>query len=403
MEYKELLNQVQKTISSIEITDDTPANILRVAETIARNFSELGINGGRLYELDDDGRYELIHRFGTRRGGKVGIIVPADYPPIQVLLERGVVVMEPTDPGVDPALEAKLGAKRFAAIAVGTDYLLSFDVSPASSRDDVLYSLNIVRHAINQKLLTERYESLMEEAQVIQQSILPQRAPTFRGFELFGRTIPAATVSGDFYDYIPISDSILGIAIADASGHGLPAALMVRDIHIGLRMGADRDFKIVRTLQKLNQIIHRARLTTKFVSVFYGELETTGTFIYTNAGHNPPFLLRGKRFSFLRHGGTVLGPTPDATYTRGYIAVEPGDLLCLYSDGVVEATDRRDREFGLKRLQRLVAENRERSAQEICNLVLDRVMQFAPGEQDDRTVVIVKALDRESEQLGAGG
>ena len=88
---------------------------------------------------------------------------------------------------------------------------------------------------------------------------------------------------------------------------------------MGLRMGVDRDFKIVRTMQKLNAIIHRSRMTTKFVSLFYGELELGGTLIYTNAGHNPPFLLKGNRFELLQAGGTVLGPTPDASYRRGYV------------------------------------------------------------------------------------
>lgn len=396
MNTKEVLHQVQKTVASFQIADDTPSTILRVAETIATNFSELGISGGRLYERRDE-NYELIHRFGQARDGELGILVPADYLPIERVLERGAVVMDPTDPGVDRAIEKKLGAHRFAAIAVGDEFLLSFNVSAVSPKEDILDSLNIVRHAINQKLLTERYESLIEQAQEIQQSILPQVAPRFDGFDVFGRTIPAAIVSGDFYDFLPISDSILGLAIADATGHGLPAALMVRDIHMGLRMGADRDFKIVRTLQKLNQIIHQSRLTTKFVSLFYGELETGGTFIYTNAGHPPPFLLHGSRSMFLDRGGAVLGPTPGATYTRGYVSVDPGDVLCLYSDGVIEAVDRRGREFGIGRLQRMVREHRERTAEEICRLVLDRVCNWGPGEQDDRTIVIVKANDDDLE------
>src|SRR4029079_6758619 len=135
-----------------------------------------------------------------------------------------------------------------------------------SSRDDLLYSLNLVRYAMNQKLRADRYLSIVAEAQRIQQSILPQRVPAYVGFDIYGKNIPAETVSGDFYDFVPISESILGLAIADASGHGLPAALVVRDIHMGLRMGADRDFKIIRTMEKLNQIIHRSRITTKFVS-----------------------------------------------------------------------------------------------------------------------------------------
>jgi sigma-B regulation protein RsbU (phosphoserine phosphatase) len=161
---------------------------------------------------------------------------------------------------------------------------------------------------------------------------------------------------------------------------------------MGLRMATDRDFKIVRTMEKLNHIIHRSRLTTKFVSCFYGELETGGILIYSNAGHNPPFLLKGNRVEYLRNGGPVFGPTPDATYTRGFAKLDPGDLLCLYSDGIVEAHDRRDREFGLDRLQRVVRQNRMRSAQEIGQEVLARVAKWGREGEDDRTIVIVKAV-----------
>jgi len=305
-----------------------------------------------------------------------------------------VVVMDPTDPGVDPVLEQQLGARRFAAVAAGDEnpHVIGFDVSPELSREDILFSLSLIRYAVNQRLRAERFESLIVEAQRIQQSILPQRVPQYAGFDIWGKTVPAEIVSGDFYDFIPITDSVLGLAIADGSGHGLPAALVVRDIYMGLRMATDRDFKIIRTMEKLNHIIHRGRLTTKFVSLFYGELETGGILIYTNAGHNYPFVLKKHKFEALANGGPVLGPTPDATYTRGFVKLDAGDLLCLYSDGIVEAHDRSDREFGLDRLKRLVKTNRDRSAKEIGAEVLYRVARWARRSEDDRTVVIVKAV-----------
>jgi sigma-B regulation protein RsbU (phosphoserine phosphatase) len=310
------------------------------------------------------------------------------------VLENGIVVMDPTDPGVDPVLEARLGAHRFAAIAAGDeDYVVAFDVAPHLSREDILFSLNLVRYAINQRLRAERFESLIVEAQRIQQSILPQRAPQYEGFDIWGKTVPAEIVSGDFYDFIPVSDNILGLAIADGSGHGLPAALVVRDIYMGLRMATDRDFKIIRTIEKLNHIIHRSRMTTKFVSLFYGELETGGILIYCNAGHNYPFVLKANgRFESLQNGGPVLGPTPDATYKRGFVKLDPGDLLCLYSDGIIEAHDKTDREFGIDRLKTLVKSLRARSAQEIGQEVLARVAKWRREAEDDQTVVIVKAV-----------
>lgn len=396
MDYKRLLTQVERTLEHIESSSNRRLNIAQLAETIAANFRlELGITGGRIYECTDDDNYELVARFGVEDDAPLGIVVPKTYKPVELTLENGVVVMEPNDPGVDPELEQRLGARRFAAIAVGDDnaHIIGFDVSPDQSREDILFSLSLIRYTMNQRLRAERFESLIVEAQRIQQSILPQRVPQYRGFDIWGKAVPAEIVSGDFYDFIPLSENILGIAIADGSGHGLPAALVVRDIYMGLRMATDRDFKIIRTMEKLNHIIHRSRMTTKFVSLFYGELETGGILIYCNAGHNYPFLLRGNgQFEMLKHGGPVLGPTPDAQYMRGFAKLEPGDLLCLYSDGIVEAHDKADREFGLDRLQRIVKTNRARSAEEIGREVLARVAKFGREGEDDRTIVIVKAV-----------
>ncbi len=396
MDYKNLLTQVQKTIAVLETSEDARTTISSVAETIASSFqNELGITGGRLFEYRDDGNYELVHRFGERTSSQLGIMVPQHYRPLELAIENGVVVMDQTDQGVDPVLEHELGADRFAAISVGDeDFILSFNVAAELSREDILFSLNLIRYSINQKLRADKYQTVLVEAQRIQQSILPQRIPNYQGYEIYGRTVPAEIISGDFYDFIPVTDSIVGLAIADGTGHGLPAALVVRDIYMGLRMGVDRDFKIVRTIQKLNHIIHKNKLTTKFVSLFYGELETVGTFIYTNAGHNPPFLLKGDSFELLSAGGMVLGPTPDATYTRGYVNVESGDVLCLYTDGIVEANDGNDQEFGLEQLQEIVKANRKSSSLEIVNTVLQAVEQWGPPGQDDRTIVIVKGVEK---------
>lgn len=396
MDYRSLLTQVQKTLDTIETSDDLKSTVAQLAETVATGFrDQLGITGGRLYESREDD-YVLVHRFGEGNA-ELGLEVPREYRPIELAIENGVVVMDPSDPGVDPVLEQRIGARRFAAIAVGDeDWILSFNVAEDLGREDILFSLNLVRYAINQKLRAQRFETILDEAQRIQLSILPQRIPQYRGFDLYGRTLPAEVVSGDFYDFIPLSETILGVAIADASGHGLSAALVVRDVYVGLRMGVDRDFKIIRTLQKLNQILHRSRLTTKYISLFYGELEANGTFIYSNAGHNPPFVLKDEAVEFLRHGGRILGPTPDATYNRGYIAIEPGDILCLYTDGIVEAHDAQGEEFGINRLVSVVREQGWRPAQEIVQAVFNAVSAWGAQEgEDDRTVVIVKAVWRE--------
>jgi hypothetical protein len=223
---------------------------------------------------------------------------------------------------------------------VGEDYILAFNVAPGYHRDDVLFSLGILRHSLNQKLREERIQGIFREARKIQASILPKRTPGLRPFDIAGRTSPWRAWAATSTTSCPLSDKILGMAIADVSGHGLPAALQTRDIYMGLRMGLGRDFKIVRTVERLNRIIHESTLTSRFVSMFYGELERHGVFIYVNAGHPPPYYLGADGEPPLDEGGTVLGPLADATYERGFVTMRPGDLLVLYTDGVTETRGR---------------------------------------------------------------
>jgi sigma-B regulation protein RsbU (phosphoserine phosphatase) len=216
---------------------------------------------------------------------------------------------------------------------------------------------------------------------------------------MYGRSEPMETVGGDFYDYIPVTDKILGLAIADVSGHGLPAALQVRDIYMGLRMGLARDFKIVRTVERMNRIIHRSTLTSRFVSMFYGELELNGVFIYVNAGHPPPFHLAADgTVTHLEAGGPVLGPLSEASYERGFVIMKPGDMLVFYTDGILETLGRSTpadggplEEYGLERLLAVARTHPGKASQAVAEAVFADVEAWSRGApaDDDRTVMIV--------------
>jgi sigma-B regulation protein RsbU (phosphoserine phosphatase) len=390
--HKSLFRKVEKALQRIERSSDPSSTIAETASAVIDNFKdELGVNGGRLYERRDGG-YELTRVFGGAVAAP-GIFVPDAYPPVQQVVDEGVVLMDLTAPGVDPEFERKLGVERFAAIAVGDDqYILSFSVDPVAHGEDLLASLGILRHAVDQKLREERFVSVLNEARQIQMSILPKRSPRRGDLDIAGYTVPAEIVGGDFFDFIPVTDRIQGIAIADASGHGLPAALQVRDVYTGLRMGVARDFKIVRTVERLNRIIHQSRMTTKFVSLFYGEVEEDGNFIYVNAGHPPPLHFHAKGVTTLKQTGLVLGPSATATYSRGFLLLDRGDALLLFTDGMIEATDSKGREFGVERLKRAFLALRERPADEIVRALVAKVgghCRDCPSE-DDRTVVVVK-------------
>jgi len=390
---KSLFRKVERAIEAIERSSDASSTITETAGAIIENFQEaLGVRGGRLYERRDGG-YELTRVFGGAVAAP-GIFVPDAYPPVQQVVDEGVVVLDLTAPGVDPEFERKLGVDRFAAIAVGDDqYILSFSVDPIAQIEDLMASLGILRHAVDQKLRQERFVSVLNEARQIQMSILPRRSPRRGEFEIAGFTVPAEIVGGDFFDFIPVTERIHGIAIADASGHGLPAALQVRDVYTGLRMGVARDFKIVRTVERLNRIIHQSRMSTKFVSLFYGEIEEEGNFIYVNAGHPPPLHFHSKGVTALKQTGMVLGPSATASYSRGFLALEPGDALLLYTDGMTEAVDPKGREFGVERLKKAFLALKEKPADDIVRALTEKVGEYVRrAPEDDRTVVVVKRL-----------
>ena len=275
MDYRLLLKNVEKTLEAIEGGDDVLVTIVSVGEAIVRNFrNELGILGGRLY-VRRENQYVLERGFGRSRRVPSGISVSAEYGPIRRAEEDGMALADLDDPSIDKAFEKSLGVSRFAAVSFGEGrYLLSFDVDPKAREEDLLLALGIIRTVVDSKVRTERLEGLLQDARRIQQSILPRAIPQVGDFELFGLSVPAEAVGGDFYDFLPLGDLSFGAAIADASGHGLLAALLVRDIYVGLRMGIGNDFKIARTIERLNRILNKSRLTTKFVSLFYGEFET---------------------------------------------------------------------------------------------------------------------------------
>jgi serine phosphatase RsbU (regulator of sigma subunit) len=395
---KSLFRRVERTLDAIERGETALGTIVNVAEYMTANFrDDLGITGGRIYHADEHEDYELVVTFGTAEAAARGRRVSRHYAAIEAVLDSGLVVMDRNAPGLDPGVEAQLGTReRFAAIAVADgEFLISFDVGATHGDiEDLHASLNIIRLAINQKLRQERFEEILQDARRIQSSILPKRVPRYADFDIAGDSLPAEIVGGDFFDYIPVTPEMFDLVIADASGHGLPAALQVRDIYVGLRMGLNRDFKLSRTVDRLNAIINRSKLASKFVSLFIAELETNGNLIYTNAGHVLPFILhRRDGVEYLREGGMVLGPSPDATYRRGFAQLAPGDTLVMYTDGLTEVSHHRSGEFfGEERLVRIVQRNGSRPAQEIVQAVFRAAARFAGTSTpaDDQTLVVVR-------------
>jgi sigma-B regulation protein RsbU (phosphoserine phosphatase) len=221
---------------------------------------------------------------------------------------------------------------------------------------------------------------------------LPAVPPKISGYQIAARSQPAELVGGDLYDYYLLDDNTLGFCIGDASGHGLPAALMVRDVITGLRMGLEKEMKMVHTLKKLNSVIYQSVYSAKFVSLFYAELERNGSLLFANAGHPSPLLFNGKKFQTLEPTGIVIGAFPNLDISRSYIRIHPGSVFVSVTDGILERKNRRSELFEVERLKSVIIENKDQSADTILLRIFEAANSFGKGKkwEDDATVLVIK-------------
>jgi phosphoserine phosphatase RsbU/P len=333
----------------------------------------------------------------------VGIKLPEEHLPIKILHENKYTIMDPEVSEIENSLAQALLTDTFAAIALGESDqdLVSFSVSKPVDEEQLMYSLNTIRFVTNLKLKELLLEHEIFKAREIQLSLLPSYSVKHKGFDIYGRSDPAELVGGDAFDYLTINEDTIGICVLDAVGHGLPAALQARDAITGLRMGMAGNIKIDFMMMRLNQVIHKSNLSSRFVSLFYGELEEFGHLVYSNAGHPPPIFFSKDSIIELHRGGMVLGPNPKAMYKRGFAFFEPGDILIIFTDGIIEARNKSEEEFGIERVTRIVLDNREMEAQTIVEKVFSAVHAFAGTDRltDDQTVVLIKRKGDVSSQF----
>jgi sigma-B regulation protein RsbU (phosphoserine phosphatase) len=211
--------------------------------------------------------------------------------------------------------------------------------------------------------------------------------------------VAAEEVGGDFYDFHDFDGEMLGVAIGDASGHGLPAALLVRDVVTGLRMGIEKELKVATVFAKLNRVIHRSNLSSRFISVFYAELEADGNLVYVNAGHPPPLIFThekdGQALTLeLTIGGTVIGPLPEVEFRRGFARLRSGEVLVMCTDGILERRDAKGEFFGEDRLKAEVREGLGGTADQILDRLFGAAFSFGLERawEDDATLVVVRRL-----------
>jgi len=232
----------------------------------------------------------------------------------------------------------------------------------------------------------------IEIARQVQLMLLPSRHPQPDGWSLWSFMRPANDVGADLVDYIALPGDRLGVVLGDVAGKGLGAALLTAKLQATLRALVPACVTLSEMGARLNDIIHQDGIDNRFVTMFYLELMPgNGRLRYLNAGHNPPFVLRPQLTEALQASAIPLGMMAGTRYAEGEINLEPGDMLAIYSDGLTEARNARDEEFGPERLRALLPRLRGLTAEQSVSIILDSVNLFLAGERphDDLSLVIL--------------
>ena len=281
-------------------------------------------------------------------------------------------------------LEARLGRKSF------TEEDLKLLTSLANTAAIKIQNMRLQETAAAK----QRIEREMALAWDVQRRLFPEQAPDLPHSELFGRTLPSRTVSGDYYDFFVRGDGAVDIVVADVCGKGMAASILAASVQSAFQAWAAENFPPDRVCARLNDLVCRRTSPEKFVTfiaVLYDP--ETGAIVYSNAGHNPGIVLRAAGgHELLPAQGTPLGLFPGRSYGSAALTLAPGDLLVLYTDGVTEAANPDDEEFGLDRLVALVRSVASRPLDGVEAAIGEGLAAFAAGVpfHDDRTIVLLR-------------
>ncbi|MEX0653839.1 MAG: SpoIIE family protein phosphatase [Phycisphaeraceae bacterium] len=226
----------------------------------------------------------------------------------------------------------------------------------------------------------------------VQRRMLPGSMPHLPPFEIAARYVPSFELGGDFYDFIDL-DGHLGVAVGDVVGKGVAASLLMASVRASLRAYAQDVYDLDEVIARVNIALCRDTTDREFATLWYGVFDPrTRRVTYSNAGHEPPLLYRDGKIQYLSAGGMLAGVDPTQEYDKGLIDLQPGDVLLLYSDGLVDAFNFNEERFGRDRIEQALAEAADRSASEVLNHILWCMRRFTGMRRslDDTTLVIIK-------------
>jgi phosphoserine phosphatase RsbU/P len=242
----------------------------------------------------------------------------------------------------------------------------------------------------------QRMREEVRLASRIQNDLLPRHSPEIPGYDIAGKSIPAQMVGGDYFDFIQMEGGRTALCLGDVSGKGLPASLLMANLQATLRGQTLLGPSAAQCICRANRLLYESTSSEKFVTLFYGILDPAEhRFWFCNAGHENPFLLSLDREPRrLTEGGVVLSILEEFPYQEETLSLTPGDLMVVFSDGITEAINQNQEQFGEARLGQLIMQHRNESSTELIESIIQGVRQFAgPVQQmDDMTLLVLKRL-----------
>lgn len=407
MKQKQLYRTLE-TVASKKFANEKEL-LIEILEQIVSDIN-IDVTGGRLWKLDPAEKgYRLLHQTGNVPKINPDFILPLSENPIFEIIsfDRTVLANETNKYLI------KKGIFKYSASGVGSkikidgkryyEYMLA--VNSTEVDDDLRNNLNVIATLLTSKIRERRVadsrEELMsdlDEAKKLQRSILPDHEHHFNNYDIFGITVPAKIMSGDYFDYLEYGsdEERLGVVVGDAASKGVSAAAEAMYISGAIRMAMNFEIKISALFSRLNQIINKIFSDDRFTTLFYGEITNNknGLFLYANAGHNPPIFYSRKNdeVKYLGATGPLLGPAPKAKYRTDSINIEVCDILVIYSDGIVEAANVDFDFYEENKLESIIRQTKELSPKEIAYRILEDVSKFSENGKynDDKTLVVIK-------------
>ncbi|VAX26436.1 Serine phosphatase RsbU, regulator of sigma subunit [hydrothermal vent metagenome] len=383
--------------------------LIEILEQIVSDIN-IDVTGGRLWKLDPSQKgYKLLHQTGNVPKINPDFILPLSENPIfEIISCDRTVLADETNKYL-----IKKGIFKYSASGVGSkikvdgkryyEYMLA--VNSTEVDDDLRNNLNVIATLLTSKIRERRITdsskeliSEIDEAKELQRSILPDHEYHFNDYDIFGITVPAKIMSGDYFDYLEYGsdEERLGIVVGDAASKGASAAAEAMYISGAIRMAMNFEIKISALFSRLNQIINKIFSDDRFTTLFYGEITNNknGLFLYANAGHNPPIFYsrESDTIKYLGATGPLLGPAPKAKYRTDSINIEVCDILVIYSDGIVEAANADFDFYEENKLETIIRQTKELSPREIAYRILEDVSKFSENGKynDDKTLVVIK-------------